>query len=79
MTTQATTEGRHNGRGGVMTQLAMTAISLAVVGGVFLWQAQSASEQSAPATTTTTSAGTQGEGVPALGGLAERYRDQERG
>ena len=78
MTTQVTTEGRRNGRSGVITQLTMTTISLVVVGGVLLWQARSASEPAALTTTPTTTAGTYDEGAPALGGLAERYRDQER-
>jgi hypothetical protein len=77
MTTQATTEGRPNGRTGVLTQLAMTAISLAIVGGVLLWQVRPASEPESAVTSTTTTSGTlaMNEGAPALGGLAERYRD----
>jgi hypothetical protein len=62
-----------------MTQLVMTAISLVVVGGVLLWRAHSASEPATLTTTPTVTAGSQDEGVPPMGGLAERYRDQERG
>jgi hypothetical protein len=77
MTTQTMTDDRPNRRSSIRTQLAMTAISLVVVGGVLLWLGRPAREPTTAAKTTTTT-GTTDEGAPAMGGLAELYRDQER-
>ena len=76
MTTQATTLIREQGRHGLRSLVGMTAATLAVLGGVVLWQVQAGGHEAAPSTSATV--GTIGEGATPQGGLAELYRDRAR-
>ena len=53
-----------------------TAVALAVLGGALLWQGRPTSEPVTPAIGTTSS--TLSEGAAPLGGLAERYLEEQR-
>ena len=68
MTTRTTTIQAN--RKGARALIGAAAASLAVLGGVLLWQARPTSETTAPPTATV---GTYNEGVAPMGGLAERY------
>jgi len=61
---------------GMRALVGAAAASLAVLGGVLLWQARPASETTTPVATT--GIGTFNEGVAPLGGLTEQYRDEQQ-
>ena len=60
---------------GMRSLIGAAAASLVLLGGALLWQARSTGEIAAPVATNTIS--TSREGVAPLGGLAERYREQQ--
>lgn len=60
----------------VRALIGMTAATLAVLGGVLLWQVRPIAETATPVTSATSS--TVSDGVAPRGGLAERYLEQQR-
>ena len=74
MTTQTTTI--QPSTKGIRTLLGATAASLALLGGVLLWQVRPTTETAAPVATMNSS--TNSVGVASLGGLAEQYHEQQQ-
>lgn len=73
MTTQTTTIRASSS--GMRALIGAAAAGLAVLGGALLWQARPASEPAPPAAITTI--GRTSEGAAPLGGLAERYAEEQ--
>lgn len=74
MTTQTTTN--QPSTKGTRALIGATVCTVAVLSGAVLWQARPGDHVAPPATSQRGS--TSNEGAPALGGLAERYREQAR-
>ena len=74
MTTQATTIRRD--KSGIWGAIGTTALTLALLGGVALWQARHAGEIPAPMSNAVSS--TVDDGAGPLGGMTERYAELER-